>query len=320
MRRPSGAAPRRRHIAVLVGLAALALAGCASSASTGPASASPPATPSTPAAPPSTPSSPSAPAVSASPPAVIDTEYLPGLSAQVRLPGQAGAAPLVVLVPGGGWRSADPWGLIPLAERITASGASTVLITYRTTSSGSTFPEAADDVACAIRWSAAEVAARDHPATDVVVLGHSAGGHLAALVTFSGEEFGRSCPNPAVPVDGLIGVAGVYDIEDFRDYLARWMGFAPTEKPQEWLRADPLTWARDGGRLPPSLRVLLVHGEDDTTVPPAQTALLCEVLDDKGITTRAELLPGVDHISVFDASLLGPIVDEWLAEAMDENP
>jgi acetyl esterase/lipase len=254
------------------------------------------------------------------PPAVIDTEYLPGLSAQVRLPGQPGAAPLVVLVPGGGWRSADPWGLIPLAERITASGASTVLITYRTTSSGSTFPEAADDVACAIRWSAAEVAARDHPATDVVVLGHSAGGHLAALVTFSGEEFGKSCPNPPVSVDGLIGVAGVYDIEDFRDYLARWMGFAPTEKPQEWLRADPLTWARDGGRLPPSLRVLLVHGEDDTTVPPAQTALLREVLDDKGIAARAELLSGVDHISVFDAAVLGPIVDAWLAEAMDDNP
>ena len=100
----------------------------------------------------------------------------------MRVPVGAGPSPLIVMVPGGGWATADPTGLIPLAEELTDDGATTSLITYRTTDTGSTFPTAVDDVACAIRWSAQETATQGHPPTHVVVLGHSAGGHLASLV------------------------------------------------------------------------------------------------------------------------------------------
>ena len=46
-----------------------------------------------------------------------------GLSSQQR--------PVVVLVPGGGWLTADPNGLRPLAARLAARGVPTVTITYR---------------------------------------------------------------------------------------------------------------------------------------------------------------------------------------------
>lgn len=313
---------RTRALAVVAPLGLVAVLAACSAPPAGEPSSAPPTPPSPTAPSPTAPSATATPTTAptpAVPPAPIDTEYLPGLAAQVGVPVSTAPAPLVVLVPGGGWRSADPAGLVPLAERLTSFGASTALVTYRTTSDGSTFPEGVDDVACAVRWAAADVASLGHPATEVVVLGHSAGGHLAALVSFSGDEYGAGCPAPPVAIDGLVGLAGVYDVDGFRDYLSRWMGFAPNEEPQEWRRADPLTWVRDGARVPDGLSVLLLHGEDDTTVPVDQTAALRTALEDAGIEVRTDTLPGIDHLAVFDADVAGPIVEEWLGGAMGDN-
>ncbi len=52
----------------------------------------------------------------------LAAEYLPGLSAHLRFPLADEPAPLVVLVPGGGWSSADPTGLVPLASLLTDAG------------------------------------------------------------------------------------------------------------------------------------------------------------------------------------------------------
>ena len=247
----------------------------------------------------------------------LSADYLPGLAAEVRFPVAAGAAPLIVMVPGGGWSSADPTGLVPLADRLTAGGASTALITYSTTGTGSTFPEAVDDVACAVRWAAREAATRGHPPTSVVLLGHSAGGHLSALVAFSGDEFGAACPDPYVDVDGLIGLAGVYDTDQLRPYLTDWMGVGATDAPDLWRRANPLEWVREGSRVPDDLRVLLVHGDADVTVPLSQTTALADALTDAGIQARTTVLPGLDHLEVFQAEHAGPPIEAWLAAAAE---
>jgi acetyl esterase/lipase len=264
------------------------------------------------------PVSPTTSEASSDPSSAVPTEpdsadYLPGLPAQVRFPQADGAAPLILMVPGGGWSTADPTGLIPLADRLTATGATTALITYSTTSTGSTFPEAVDDVVCAVRWAAAYATSRGHPPTSVIVLGHSAGGHLAALVAFSGSEFGAVCASAFVEVEGLIGLAGVYDTDPLRPYLTEWMGVATTEAPATWRRANPLEWVRDNTNVPPNLRVLLVHGDADVTVPPSQSTALADALAELGIEARTDLLPGLDHLEVFQAANAGPPIEAWLA-------
>ena len=252
------------------------------------------------------------PSGSAAAPADLVAEYLPGLPAQLRFPTTDGPSPLIVMVPGGGWSSADPTGLIPLARQLTDAGSTTALITYATTGDGSTFPEAVDDVACAVRWSVQQAANQGHPPTDVVLLGHSAGGHLASLVTFSGQEFGRECPDPPVDIDGLIGLAGVYDTDQVRAYLSDWMGVSPTEEPDMWRRVNPLEWLRRSPEISDGLRVLLIHGDADQSVPLQQTTALGEELSSAGIDAQTLVLPGLGHLEIFEASNAGPPIIAWM--------
>lgn len=280
------------------------LAGC----STPTDSSRAPDTPRTPTAPVST-----APvSTTAAPGAVIEADYRPGLPAGLRLPATPGAAPLVVLVPGGGWSSADPTGLVPLAERLTEGGTTTSLITYSTTGDGSTFPTGVDDVACAVRWSVQEATGAGYPPTHVVVLGHSAGGHLAALVALSGDAFGGDCPYASVRIDGLVGLAGVYDIGDAAAALMPWIGATPAQDPRAWHRADPMRWLTDGGAVPEGLRVALLHGDADGTVPTHQTTRFADALVKAGVDVRTTLQPGLDHMSVFTAENAEPPIRAWL--------
>lgn len=240
----------------------------------------------------------------------VTAEYLPGLAATVRVPEGLGAAPLVVLVPGGGWSSADPSGLVPLAERLTASGATTSLVTYSTTSTGAVFPQPADDVACAVRWSAQEATTLGHPPSIVAVVGHSAGGHLATLVALSGNEFGRGCSAPPVTLDGVVGLAGVYDVN--WDVSALDALFAGDDTPDGRAKGSPLQWARSG---PPSgLEVLLVHGDADDQVPLEQSTVLADALVDSGVDVKIDVLPGEDHMTVIDKDVAGPLIQQWLAD------
>jgi acetyl esterase/lipase len=275
-----------------------ALAACSSSPATSPAATTPVISPS--------------PSASASSSDVVAADYLPGLAARMRLPSGGEPAPLIVLVPGGGWSSADPAGLVPLADRLTADGATTALITYATTGTGSTFPEAVDDVACAVRWAAEEATAHGRPPSRVVIAGHSAGGHLASLVAFSGQEYGGSCPYPEVGIDGLIGMAGVYDTDQLRPYLSDWMGVDPASSPDSWTRVNPIAWVRDGKRIPDGLRVLLIHGDADTSVPLAQTTELADALRAADVDTTMEVLPGLGHLELFEAPNAGPPIEAWM--------
>ncbi|MBK9740340.1 MAG: alpha/beta hydrolase [Actinobacteria bacterium] len=238
-------------------------------------------------------------------------EYLPGLEAVLRVPATAGPTPLVVLVPGGGWQSADPTGLVPLAARLTSWGAVTSTITYSTTSTGATFPTPADDVACAVRWSAAQAAANGHPPSEIVVLGHSAGGHLASLVALSDGRFGGTCPSPAVAIDGLVGLAGVYSVRTAADALEPLFASAPDQDPDTWADGDPTWWAQQPGAATRP-RVLLVHGSADDVVPMSQTTGFERVLRDSGTDVTVEVVPDATHATIYEADVVGGRIEQWL--------
>ncbi len=101
----------------------------------------------------------------------------------------------------------------------------------------------------------------------MVVLGHSVGGHLASLVALSGDRFGGDCPFPPVTVDGLVGIAGVYDVRALGSTLDGFFGASASQDPERWDDGDPMHWAGSDSGTAAGLRTLLIHGDADTTVP-----------------------------------------------------
>lgn len=241
-----------------------------------------------------------------------DGEYLPGLPASTDLPAGDPDA-VVVLVPGGGWSTADPGGLAPLAAALVAQGLAVVTITYGTSSTDSDYPGPADDVVCAIAYAAGEV-----PDVPVVAVGHSAGAHLAVLAALAPERAiaGEPCPHPAHPADGVVGLAGPYDVTRTGGMARHLFGADETEAPEAWADGNPRTWADARPELP----VLLVHGEADDVVPTWFTTDLAADLEAGGHDVRTTLLPEVDHMQVIRPEVVGDLVAGWVHEAVPARP
>src|SRR5580765_8453503 len=144
---------------------------------------------------------------------VATEDYLPGLAADLFLPDRLGAVPLVVMVPGGGWISADRSGLTPLAETLSAQGVVVVTATHRPASAAVRFPIPVEDVACSVAFAVTWAAGLGRTGGPVIVLGHSTGAHLAALAVLRPSRFGVGCPSPSIDPDGLIGLSGTYDVD-----------------------------------------------------------------------------------------------------------
>ncbi len=254
-----------------------------------------------------------------SPDGVLTDFYLPGVTATLRVPATKGPAPLVVVVPGGGWQTADPTDYVPLAQSLTSSGVSTSVITYDTGSTGAQFPKPIDDVACAVRWSAYQLNALGYPPTRVVVVGHSAGGQIAVEVAVTGDQYGGDCPMPPVTVDGVVGVAGVYDLSS--DLIAAANLFPDGGTADERAHYSPLNLVNDPQTSIPPLDVLLLAGTDDVTVPAAQAEQMAAAFKARGVDATIDVLP-LPHNMGFPLALeISPIIKRWLlGDAYVESP
>lgn len=269
----------RRAARALVGgaLWGMLIAGCASA--TGPGAPSPSV-------------SSSAASNSGSPELVVEVFMPPGVA------GSGETVPVVVLVPGGRWLSADPSGLEPLAEALAKSGSAVVTTTYRTEGDGASFPVPLQDVVCAVDQATQTVAESGVTPGKVVLVGHSAGAHLAALAALVGDQYQDGCSSPPVTVDGFIGLAGPYDIVSVADLATGLVDTTPTEDPETWRAANPM--AQVTAR--PDLPVLLIHGTADTEVAPAYSKSFAAALEAAGHEVALLVLPGVDHFAVAQAA------------------
>ncbi|MBC7289728.1 MAG: alpha/beta hydrolase [Actinotalea sp.] len=274
---------------------ALGLAGCdASGGSPGPSQPEPTASP-----------TPSGPATGAPPRPRTEPgtgEYLAGLPVTVRLPREDPAA-VVVLVPGGGWSRADPRWLAPLGEHLVSAGLAVVTITYGTSSTGTSWPVPADDVRCAVAYAAQEV-----PDVPVVVAGHSAGAHLSAVVGLVPEGTDAFCPYPARASDGVVGLAGPYDVSATRGLAGNLFGVPEPEAPELWAQGNPVLLADRRPELP----FLLVHGSEDELVGEQFARGFEAALTAQGHPVELVVIEGATHGSVVQPDVVGDLVAEWV--------
>lgn len=195
---------------------------------------------------------------------------------------------LVVVIHGGFWRAAYDLDLgRPLAASLAGQGWSAANIEYRrigpaSSGGGGGVPATFDDVRAAVATARAEVA--DGP---LVVLGHSAGGHLAAWAG------GR--------VDGIthvIAQAGVLDLvaateEKLGDLAVEGFLGHPATAPGD-LEWDPFQ------QLPLAVPLRCVHGTDDANVPISQSRDYVAAASEAGADAGLVEIEGGDHFTLID--------------------
>jgi acetyl esterase/lipase len=235
-------------------------------------------------------------------------EYAPGLTEGVYLPDATGTVPLVVMVPGGGWATADPSGLTGLAAALADSGVAAATAHIRAGSDGVAYPTPVEDVLCAVAAAVERVRARDLTPDPVAVLGHSSGAHLAALAVLAVDDYAPSCDAPLVEPAALVGLSGPYDIRRVPDVASALFGSGPDDDPETWARANPVERAG----LRPDVPVLLLHGDADETVPVDFTTQFATALKEAGHPTTVRIVPDADHVAIYQPDVASAPIAQWL--------
>ncbi|MEV5703843.1 alpha/beta hydrolase [Actinoallomurus sp. NPDC052274] len=235
--------------------------------------------------------------------------------ADVRFPrdGAGTAAPLVVILHGGFWRARyDRAHTGPMADDLAARGFATASVEYRRVGQdGGGWPGTFDDAARAVDAVPA-LADRAVPGGigDVVLLGHSAGGHLA-LWAASRARLPASAPwrLPAPPpLRGVVALAPVAALElasrqGLSDGAADdLLGGPAGDLPERVALTDPLAL------LPSSVPSALVHGTADENVPIEQSRRYAQAARAAGDDCTLTELTGTGHFPVID-----PLSRAWPA-------
>jgi acetyl esterase/lipase len=186
--------------------------------------------------------------------------YAPGAHRSGELTLPAGEVRgVVVVVHGGFWRNAYDLSLgRPLAADLAAAGLAAWNIEYRRVGGGGGWPATFDDVAAAVDALAGPVQAAAGgllPLDQVVALGHSAGGQLAAwLAARPGLPPGVPGASPVVTLRGAVSQAGVLDLVDAeergvgRGAVADLLGGTPAAVPDHYALASPIARIPIGAR------------------------------------------------------------------------
>jgi len=191
-------------------------------------------------------------------------------------------APVVVYFHGGGWSGGSPESGFVYGEALAEHGIVTLAVEYRLTDTV-TLDETIKDAAAATRWTRERGRTIGADPGKILAFGHSAGGHLAAstatLRSFDEEDdYTRASPRPnalalMAPYPATMETAGEFlptdaDIADYEPRL------------------------NINGRLPPTL---IIQGDADTLVLPAQSEAYHEALTNAGVDSTLVMVEGVAH-------------------------
>ncbi|MEW4528088.1 alpha/beta hydrolase [Maioricimonas sp. JC845] len=216
--------------------------------------------------------------------------------------------PLAVWIHGGAWmrgnKARDFHRYDQLAARILEDGFALASIEYRL-SGTATFPAQIEDCTAALGFLHRNRKKYGLDTGRVVVMGTSAGGHLASLVGTGAAA--RLVPDSERTqqewtIRGVVNFYGPSDLillqgkrddinyDEDRSPEARLLGHSPLIRPDLAKAASPTTYV---SRTSPPF--LIFHGDADTRVPITQSVLLDAWLRVHGVQSRLVVVEGARH-------------------------
>jgi arylformamidase len=211
----------------------------------------------------------------------------------VYAPRGARQAPVVVFVHGGEWTRGDKAAVSFKPKFFNENGIAFVSINYRL-APAATHPAHVSDVASAIRWVHDHAGQFGGDSKKIVLMGHSAGCHLATLVALDSRYLAKVDLRPA-DLSGVVAWSGgSYDLVQkvaqggaYADYIKQAFG----DSEDVWRDASPVCHVDGVKGGPPFLFVSIEPGNASHQAAERLAALI----RDAGGTATSKLLEGRDH-------------------------
>jgi acetyl esterase/lipase len=195
--------------------------------------------------------------------------------------------PILIFVHGGSWQQGNQADYEFSGRAFAAKGYLTVVISYRALPTHA-YPDFITDVALAVKWATIHGADYGGDASNIFLVGHSAGAYDAALAVLDQTYIRSAGVDPAV-IKGVATLAGPFD-------------FLPLDSPitiatfghlKDLAQTQPINFVR--ADAPP---FLLLHGTADTTVYPKNSRSLFKHLTDAGGLAKAIEYQNVSHVGI----------------------
>lgn len=225
----------------------------------------------------------------------LDVPYGPTLAEHLDLypaPGGGQDAPVLVYVHGGYWRSRTSKEFGFVARGPASKGVATVAVNYALCPYV-TVDEIVRQTRAAIAWTYKNAAGFGGDPERIHVAGHSAGGHLTAMLLTTDWEGDYGLP--ADIIKSACAISGLFDLAPF-PYT-----FAQPKLQLTWeqvLRNSPILHVPNDA--PP---LLLAYGESETTELKRQSEDFLAAWKAKGLDADLLPLPDKNHYDVIDGFL-----------------
>lgn len=198
-----------------------------------------------------------------------------------------GRAPVLVFIHGGYWRSLDKSQHSFVAASFNAEGALVVVPDYAL-APAVTLEHIALQMTRALAWVWRNAAHHGGDPRRIVVAGHSAGGHLAAmLLTCRWKSVSDDLPLQAIA--GALSISGLYDLEPMRLTPSLQADLRLT--PASVKRLSPAFFPR------PRSRLVTVVGEKESEEFLRHNQLIRDQWGPTAVPV-CEAIPGADHFSI----------------------
>lgn len=211
--------------------------------------------------------------------------------------------PCVVWVCGGAWLTMDRSAHLAYLSKLALAGFAVASVEYRT-SNEAQFPSQIMDVKTAIRYLKANAARYRIDPEKIGIGGESAGGHLSSLAAlcnekkFEGKEWNgvtstvkAACP--WYPVSDFLGFPPLPDELSAGAPHNLMLGYDCLKNSKKAREANPVDYITRNA--PP---FLIIHGDDDHTVPYSQGVLLHDKLEEAGCDVTLLTVKGADHADI----------------------
>lgn len=233
------------------------------------------------------------------------------------LPDGVAGPPLVVWIHGGSFVSGDrvslPATLAPgsIFGALTAAGLGCASIDYRL-APAARYPAPIEDVRAALAFLRENGARYGYDATRLGLWGESAGGLLALLAGLT--EPGVGAIVAWYPITDILALPAFAEAESLADVPEiALFDASPAAVPYLAVEASPITHVT--AQAPPTL---LVHGEVDADVPPAQSLRMHDRMVAAGVDVTLRMVPDAGHCFTGHGDVPGLIKDaaDFLASAL----